>query len=166
MKRSKFIYTIAATALLLPASAMANSPQASTDTSNAVGSEQSFYYDTNSPRISNGWAEFDANSIAMSMDAFRALTNVRGADFETVTGEVIGVVEGVSTNGRGYPELIVDLNDETPIPADVLVITVQPGNVTLDGNAIKLAASVEDLAVKARANSVRDSNDRVSVTIN
>jgi hypothetical protein len=165
MTRSKLIYTVAATAMLSPAALLADTPQASTGTGSEVASETPFVYDTNSPRINNGMAEFDDTSIAMPNAVFKALANARGEELETNDGTVIGMIERVNTNAQGNPELVVDVESEAIIPADTLIVTVQPGNVMLGNEGIYLTTSVAELKLKAEKNSVRDSEDRVSVTL-
>ena len=165
MFRTKLITTVAAAALTLPVAAHAESPQASTETGSEVASQQTFTYDTNSPRINNGMAEFDASSIAMPSKVFRALANARGENLETTEGDVVGMIEAVNVNAQGNPELVVDIKNDSAIPAEVLVVTVQPGNVKMMNNKLFLDTSLRELELKASKNSVRDSQDRVSVTL-
>jgi len=50
----------------------------------------------------------------------------------------------------------VDLEEDAPIDAKRLIVTVQPENVTLRDGQIFLAVSVDELIAKAEASGVRN----------
>ena len=165
MTRKLLMTTTTLIALAAAPMAYAETPQASTGTGSEVASEGAFKYDTNSPRISNGMAEFDDTSIAMSQATFRALSNARGNDLETSDGVKIGTVTGLDFNAQGNPELMVDLAADTKIAAEVLVITVQPENLMIKDGQIYLATSLDELYLKAQSGNARDSAGRTAITL-
>ena len=166
MKRKMLMTSTAAALIAAPTFLSAESPQASTGTGSEVASQQiAPEYDTNSPAISNGDAEADPRIVGMDSALFTALANARGTNMETTAGETVGLIERVNVNAQGNPELVVDLIEGSEIPAEVLVVTVQPGNVTMVGEALLLDVSMDELEQKARYNSGRDSDDRVQVTL-
>ncbi|MCV2893395.1 hypothetical protein [Lentibacter sp. XHP0401] len=162
--KTKSIALLTAMTLAAPA-AFAESPQRATTEGEPVASEQQFVYDVESPRINNGMAEFDAQTIAMSQETFRAIANSRGEMMKTTAGEEIGMITEVGTNAQGNPEMVVDVKDDSPIRADELVITVTPGNVKLMDQAIMLDTTLDALAIKATKNGVNSGDDSVSVTL-
>lgn len=145
--------------------AQSGSPEASTEGEVEVGSQKQFVYDTNSPRINNGMAEFDEKSIAMPLDTFRALANSRGEMMQTTAGDNVGEITEVDYNAKGNPELRVDVKSKSAIQADVLVVTVTPDNVMMKDGAVYLDTTVDELELKARKNSTEGSDGKVSVTL-
>ncbi|WP_050927651.1 hypothetical protein [Aestuariivita boseongensis] len=150
MTRKSILNTVTAAALLIPGVALADTQ---------------WHWEKDATRINNGMAEFDDKSIAMSSDTFIALANSRGEVMSTIAGDVIGVITNVDTSENGNPELVVELADESAIPADTLVVAVQPGNVTLMENRIMLDTSLAELKTKATSSGVRDAGGRVTVTL-
>ncbi len=174
----KFLTTTATIAALIAVPALAQTNDSASDLQgnspavteggnmNAAASNQ-FKYDTESPRVSNGYAEYDTNQIAMSQSAFRALSNARGDDMETTDGTMIGMIENVNISSQGNPELVVQLTDDqaAKFNADVLLITVTPGNVSMEGDKIALAITLDDLVLAAEQGDKGSHGDRKSVTL-
>jgi len=145
--------------------AQSGSPEASTEGGVEVGSQKEFVYDTNSPRINNGMAEFDATTIAMPLDTFRILANSRGEMLQTTAGDNIGEITEIDYNAKGNPELHVDVKSSSAITADILVVTLTPGNVMMKDDAVYLDTTVAELELKADKNSTEGSDGNVSVTL-
>ncbi|ASM72610.1 MULTISPECIES: hypothetical protein [Roseobacteraceae] len=173
----KFLTTTATITALIAVPALAqentdnpdlqsNSPTFEGGQDNPVASNQ-FKYDTTNPRVSNGYAEYDTNQIAMSQDAFRALSNARGENLETTDGMVIGMVENVNVSAQGSPELVVDLTDDASAKFDteVLIITVTPGNVMLGDGEIALGTTLDDMVLASEDSGRGTYSDRKSVTL-
>ncbi|KEJ97922.1 hypothetical protein SAMN05444149_101374 [Pseudosulfitobacter pseudonitzschiae] len=173
----KFLTTTATIAALIAVPALAQDNTANPDLKsgspafdggkeNPVASNQ-FQYDTTNQRVSNGYAEFDTNQIAMSQDAFRALSNARGENLETTDGMVIGTIENVNTSAQGNPELVVDLADEASAKFDteVLIITVTPGNVMLENGKIELGSTLDEMVLASEEGGRGDYADRKSLTL-
>lgn len=116
-------------------------------------------------RAGLGIAEYDATRMAMTEEQYLALSRSVGADFKTQDNEVLGVVETVTFDGQGNPELVVDLNDETKIDADMLVVTLLPESVTLKDGKIFLDTTADELYLKAQAGSKRDDETRTTVIV-
>ena len=173
----KFLTTTATIAALIAVPAFAQDNTANPDLKsespafdggkeNPVASNQ-FKYESNNERVSNGYAEYDTNQIAMSQNAFRALSNARGENLETTDGMVIGMIEAVNTSGQGNPELVVDLSDEASAKFDteVLIITVTPGNVMLQDGKIELGSTLDEMVLASEEGGRGDYADRKSVTL-
>lgn len=173
----KFLTTTATIAALVAMPALAQDNTANPDLKsdapafdggkeNPVASNQ-FQYDTTNERVSNGYAEYDTNQIAMSQDAFRALSNARGENLETADGMVIGMIENVNTSAQGNPELVVGLADEASAKFDteVLIITVTPGNVMLQNGKVELGATLDEMVLASEEGGRGDYADRKSVTL-
>lgn len=134
-----------------------NSPAITDDgAANDVASQSPNSPGNDTARYGLGIAAFDDNNMTLSQEAFLALSNTRGANLETESGEVLGQITAVDFNARGFPELVVDLEPKNPLDAETLRITVQPGNVDLRDGKIFLAVSVNELIAKAQADGVRD----------
>tara|TARA_R110000737_G_scaffold55720_4_gene79121 strand:- start:1427 stop:1963 length:537 start_codon:yes stop_codon:yes gene_type:complete len=174
----KFLTTTATIAALIAVPALAqdnttnpdlktNSPAVTDGGKMNEAASNQFKYDIESPRISNGYAEYDANQIAMSQSAFRALSNARGENMETTDGTVVGMIENVNVSGQGNPELVVQLTDEqaAKFNTDVLVITVTPGNVAMEGDKLALTTTLDDLVLAAEQGDKGSYADRKSVTL-
>lgn len=145
--------------------AQSGSPEASTSTGTEVGSQGvAIEYETGSPAASTDPAP-DTMSINMNMDTFRALSNARGEPVMTQDGNLIGIISSVDVNAQGNPELVVGVRDRSVIDADNLVITVSSGTITTTNNGFVLDTTLEELKLKADGSSVRDSVNRVDVTI-
>lgn len=165
MKRIATLSMTAAAAALAASSAFAESPQAATGTSTEVASDAPKAYDTNSPRLTNGKAEMDPTVIEFSTDTMLALEAASGEMLKTNEGTQIGLIEDVTYNAQGNPEIIVDVLDDAAIAAETLVVTVQPGNIALADNKLFLDTTYDELLLKVAADGNRGSNDRVDVTL-
>lgn len=107
----------------------------------------------------------DPVTIGMDQEVFDALLASPGTNILSTKGEVVGMIENVMVNAVGNPELVVDLTNQSEIPAEVLVVTVQPGSVMTRDGLLYLDTSIDELQLKARNNSGRDSDDRVQITL-
>lgn len=166
MLRNTFIALTSALALTTAQGVMAQSgsPEASTDTGSEVASQKRLYYETMSPAVGTDPAR-DSMSIALPLDAFKVLANARGEPIRTNDGTELGVIEEVDFNVEGNPELVVDVRDRSVIDADRLIVTVLPDNFMFAGDRLMLDSSLNELKLKAEKNSVRDSENRVEVTV-
>ncbi|MCR8826520.1 hypothetical protein [Pseudosulfitobacter koreensis] len=173
----KFLTTASTIAALMAAPALAqevvdnpalksNSPAMDGGQDNPVASNQ-FQYDTTNKRVSNGYAEYDVNQIAMSQAAFRALSNARGERLETTDGELIGVIENVMVSAQGNPELVVALTDDASarFQSEVLVIAVTPGNVMLQDGQVALGTTLDDMTLAVEEGGRGTTSGRKSVTL-
>jgi len=164
MTRTKLLSLTAATAIAATG-AIAETPQAATGTSSDVASQAPLAYDTNSPKVAIGNSAKDISGIGISTDKILALAAVKGEMLKTNEGTEIGLIQDVSYNAQGNPELIVDVLDRAAIGADTLVMTLQPGNIDLATNRIILDTSYAELLLKVKADGGPDSADRVDVTL-
>ena len=166
MLRTTLIALTSALALTTAQGVMAQSgsPEASSDTGAEVASQKRLYYETMSPAAGTDPAQDDM-AIAMPLDAFKALANARGAPIRTNDGTQLGLIEEVDFNVQGNPELVVDIQDRSVIDADRMIVTVLPDNFMFTGNRLMLDSSLAELKLKAEKNSVRDSENRVEVTV-
>lgn len=145
--------------------AQSGSPEASTGTGTEVGSQGvAIEYDTGSPAASTDPAA-DPMSINMNMDTFRALSNARGEPVFTQEGNLVGIINAVDVNAQGNPELVVGIRDRSVIDADNLVITVASGTILTTNNGFVLDTTLEELKLKAEGSAIRDSVNRVDVTV-
>lgn len=168
MLRTTLISLTSALAIATAQGALAQSgsPEASTGTGTEVGSQGvAIEYETSSPAASTDPAA-DTMSINMNMDTFRALSNARGEPVLTQEGNLIGIINSVDVNAQGNPELVVGIRDRSVIDADNLIITVTSGTITTTNTGFLLDTTLEELKLKAGASGIRDSVNRVDVTIN
>ena len=130
---------------------------------NIVGSSSPSELATKRP--GTGIAEYDPQRMAMPKVEYDALIASVGADFKTNEGTVLGVVENVMFDAQGNPELVVDLNNDTKIDAETLVVTLLPESVTLRDGKIFLDTSADELYLKAQDGSKRDDETRTTVIV-
>lgn len=131
---------------------------------NIVGSTPSDP-DVPSDRVDLGIAEYDPERNAVTAEEYDALKASIGSDFRTQDGVVLGVVEGVTFDAQGNPELSVNLHDDTEIEADRLVVTLLPGSLTLADGKIFLDTTADELYTKAQSGAKRDDETRTTVII-
>ncbi len=112
-----------------------------------------------------GIADYDPMRMAMPKSEYDALIASVGADFKTNEGTVLGVVEDVMFDAQGNPELVVDLNDDTKIDAETLVVTLLPESVDLIDGKIILDTSEDELYNKAQSGVARDDETRTTVIV-
>ncbi len=173
----KFLTTASTIAALMAVPALAQTESASDLESGSpaildggeptAAASNQFEYDTNSPAVSNGYAQYDTNQIAMSQTAFRSLVNSRGENMLTTDGEMIGMIEEVNVSVNGNPELVVELTDAQAevFDTDVLVVAVTPQNVMLDGEIVTLSTTLDGLVLAAEQGDRGSYADRKSVTL-
>ncbi len=170
MLRNTIIAATSALALTAAhgATAQSGSPEASTGTGTEVGSQKQLWYEsylgTGSPEVGNAPAQ-DTQSIGISNDAFKVLANAKGEPMMTNDGTPVGIIQEVDFNVQGNPELVVNVSDRNVIDADRLVVTVLPNNFNYAGDQLILDSSLAELKLKARENSISDSEGRVEVTV-
>lgn len=116
-------------------------------------------------RFGIGEAEYDATRMAMSQEQYAALGASIGADFMTNEGKVLGMIKDVTIDGQGNPNLEVDLNEDTKIDADVLVITLLPDSIVLKDGKIFLDTSEDNLYLQAQDGSKADDESRTTVIV-
>lgn len=140
-----------------------NSPAITeTGLKNEVGSINA---DGTQKRYSIGGSEYDATTMTMSEAEYRALVASVGAYFETQDGKTLGVIEDLTFDGQGNPELIVDLVNDTKIDADTLVVTLLPDSVTLTDGKVLISTTEDELYLKAQSGSKRDDETRTTVIV-
>ena len=174
MTRSFILSTTAAVALMAAPLAHAtenstavpgNSP-AITETGNAnvVGSTSN-ELDTATKRYGIGIAEYDPTRMAMPQSTYDALAAAVGDEFKTTDGERLGVVSGLTFDAQGNPELAIDLDPETPIDAETLVITLLPESLQVVDGKIFLDTTLGELSMLAQDGSKRDDETRTTVIV-
>lgn len=129
---------------------------------NVVGSIPT---DERTKRYNIGDSEYDPTRMAMPEAEYNALRASVGAEFKTNEGKVMGVIENVMFDAQGNPELVVDLNNDTKIDAETLVVTLLPESVVLRDGLIFLDTSEDELYNKALAGSKRDDETRTTVIV-
>lgn len=127
----------------------------STDTSN----------DLVTKRFGIGDSAFDATRMAMSEEQYDALAASIGADFQTNEGKVLGVIKDVTIDAQGNPNLEVDLNEDTKIDAELLVITLLPDSIVLKDGKIFIDTSEDNLYLQAQDGSKADDETRTTVIV-
>ncbi|MCX7559486.1 hypothetical protein OS190_07870 [Sulfitobacter sp. F26204] len=130
---------------------------------NVVGSTANS--DIATKRVGLGIAEYDATRMVTTKEEYQALARSVGADFKTQDNEVLGVVDGVTFDAQGNPELVVNLNDDSKIDADTLVVTLLPESLTLRDGKIFLDTTADELYLKAQDGSKRDDETRTTVIV-
>ncbi len=130
---------------------------------NVVGSSTPGDLATKRPGI--GIAEYDPTRMAMPKSEYDALIASVGADFKTQDGEVLGVVENLTFDAQGNPEMVVDLVSDTKIDAETLVVTLLPESVELRDGKIFLDTTADELYLKAQDGSKRDDETRTTVIV-
>ena len=129
-----------------------------------MASQKTLFYETNSPAVGTDPA-LDTQGINMPLDVFKALANARGGPMALTDGTKIGVIEEIDYNVQGNPELVVDVLEESGIPADRLIVTVLPDNIMMSNDKLMLDTSLDELILKAEQNSISDDQNRVEVTV-
>ncbi|SPH21662.1 hypothetical protein ASD8599_02414 [Ascidiaceihabitans donghaensis] len=163
MKRNVFL-TLTAASAIAATGALAGYNESETDNATTVASTQK-EYDTNSPANSTGDTASDIQYSGLETKNIIALENAKGEMLKTNEGEQIGVIEEIDYNAQGNPELVIDVFDKSVVGADRMVMTIQPDNIVLAGNAIVLDTTYNELLAKVKASGVQGSADRVDVTI-
>lgn len=130
---------------------------------NVVGSTAS--NSENTKRYGIGDSAYDPTRMAMSEAEYNALGRSIGAEFKTQDGVVLGMVEDVMVDAQGNPELVVDLNNDTKIDADTLVVTLLPDSIMLSEGRIIIDTTEDELYNKAQAGSKRDDETRTTVIV-
>ncbi|MEM8578782.1 MAG: hypothetical protein AAGF60_13095 [Pseudomonadota bacterium] len=131
---------------------------------NDVASQRTFYQGNPEARYGIGIPEADLNTMSLGEDEFAALAATAGASFETESGERLGMIEEVRYNESGFPELVIELEEDNRFDLEKLVLTVTPDNTTIRDGKIFLSMTVDDLALKAASDGVRDdANAEVTV---
>ena len=147
MKRHSLLTTAAAALIAAPALVSAESPQASVYTADEAAMATA------------------AQKFSMEDGLFDALMASAGSQLLTSDGETLGLIETVEVTQQGFPTLIVDLVDATEIEADVMEVRVQPGSVSMKGEALFLDTSVDEIELQVASATVRDERNRVVVTL-
>lgn len=129
---------------------------------NAVGSTQNDT-DVAMKRPGVGIAEYDPTTMKMTRAQYNALSASVGADFKTQDGIMLGMVEEVTFDGQGNPEMVVDLVEDTKIDAETLIVTLLPESITLVEGQILIDTTADELYLKAQSGSKRD--DETSTTV-
>jgi hypothetical protein len=142
-----------------------NSPQVSeTATKTEAGSTLN-NYDAKDKRYGLGIAEYDPVTMNLTDAEYAAIKGSVGADFETKDGMKLGVVKGVSFDGQGNPEMIVDLVEDTKIEAETLVVTLLPDSLNLVNGQIVIDTTADELFLKAQSGAIRDDETRTTVIV-
>ncbi|MDF3413981.1 hypothetical protein HKX54_05910 [Sulfitobacter sp. M57] len=121
--------------------------------------------DLASKRFGIGESEYDPTRMAMTQQQYDALNAAIGAEFKTSDGKVLGMIEDVTIDGQGNPNLEVDLNDDTKIDADNLVITLLPDSIVLKEGKIFIDTSEDNLYLQAQDGSKADDESRTTVIV-
>ncbi|MFT6674705.1 MAG: hypothetical protein ACJAVM_000888 [Sulfitobacter sp.] len=116
-------------------------------------------------RYGVGIAEYDPVMMNLSDKEYAAVKASVGANFETQDGAVLGVVQGVSFDGQGNPEMVVDLEEDSKIDAEVLVVTLLPESLRLEDGQIVIDTTADELYLKAQDGSKRDDETRTTIIV-
>lgn len=131
---------------------------------NTVGSTENTS-DLVTKRFGIGESAYDATRMAMSEEHYHALNASIGADFMTNEGKVLGMIEDVTIDAQGNPNLEVELNDDTKIDAELLVITLLPESIVLKEGKIFIDTSEDNLYLQAQDGSKADDETRTTVIV-
>lgn len=131
---------------------------------NTVGSTENTS-DLVTKRFGIGESAYDATRMAMSEEQYDALNASIGADFMTNEGKVLGMIEDVTIDAQGNPNLEVELNDDTKIDAELLVITLLPESIVLKEGKIFIDTSEDNLYLQAQDGSKADDETRTTVIV-
>ncbi|KAJ05044.1 hypothetical protein [Sulfitobacter mediterraneus] len=142
-----------------------NSPEVSANVPATDGGSTLNNYDTNNKRYGLGIADYDPTTMSLTDAEYAAVKASVGANFETQDGEVLGVVKGISFDGQGNPEMVVDLEEDTKIDAEVLVVTLLPDSLRLDNGQIVIDTTADGLYLKAQQGSKADDETRTTVIV-
>ena len=106
-----------------------------------------------------GESEFDPTRMAMTEAQYDAVVASVGAEFQTRSGETLGMVEDVMFDGQGNPELSIKLADASKLDAEMLKLTLLPESIMVVDNKIVLDITADDLFLNAQDGGERDADN-------
>ncbi len=164
MERKTLMTTTAAALIAAPTLLVADIP--------APAAAESSPNPADDVRVEENTASYDGadsgtpmiENSGMNKDVYSAVLDASGSTFATVDGDTIGVIENVTVDNQGNAELIVDIADDATIEADVLVVEVEQGKVSMVNDALLLETSLGELRTAASTDAGRHPDGRVEIT--
>lgn len=103
-----------------------------------------------------------ASTDSQSMAEYSATT---GETMVTSDGTKLGKITKVDVTANDNTQFFVEVNEDTGIDAEMMVVNVLPGNMDRANGMVYIDTSYAELALKVDKNSIRDSENRVQVFV-